>query len=69
MIVAANGDNTLVDKARKKVMVPIVMQPPTNSDPLANDELEEDEDPDAEQDLFVEEEEVYRQLDPAEADD
>jgi hypothetical protein len=50
LILAANGDNTLVDKARRQLIVPIVMAPPptgNGTSPLENvldlDEIEDED--------------------------
>ena len=58
LIVAGNGDNVLVDKARKKVLIPIVIQPPQNTSGAADQAGDNDND---EVDLFDEDEDIARE--------
>ena len=44
LIIAGHGDNVLVDKARKELVVPIVMQPPGSASLTPEEQREEEED-------------------------
>ena len=63
LIIAAGGDNSLVDKARKKVIVPIVIQRPESELGAPTIPLDEEED------TFIEEEELVEMEEVADDED